>query len=588
MNLFTTFNQMVCIRTAGFLALILTALVACTASPERYNVVLVITDDQGYGDLAVHGNPYLKTPNLDRLHAKSIRFTNFHVDPTCAPTRAALMTGHYSLRTGVWHTLMGRSFLRRDEKTMAEVFADSSYRTAIFGKWALGGNYPFRPQDRGFQEVFMSGDGGSTFVGDYWGNDRFDDTFFHNGKPEATTGFCTDVLFDRAMSFIESNRNQPFFVYLTTNTAHGPFNIPEEYENLYRDMPGVPNPAFYGTITKIDENIGRLRRRLRELDLEKRTIFIFMTDNGTVAGVQGTKGFNAGMREQKSSIYDGGHRVPLFMHLPKEIGSVPKDIDRLTAHIDILPTLIELCDLEAPKSVQLDGRSLVPLWRNGEADWPARTLVVDSQRIPHPKKWRYCAVMTDRWRLINGRELYDMRTNPAQTTSVADQHPKVVETLRGDYEAWWSSVSSRFDEYCRIVIGSEAGNIFPLTSVDWHAPMPKVLWTETQILGQRQGNGFWPVQIERDGLYQFALRRWPAEVDAPIRAAIPGGKAYDIVQARLKIGQKDETQPVPDGAVAATFRIRLHRGKTRLQTWFTDPDGTSRGAYYVYVKRLGD
>ncbi|MCK4999127.1 MAG: sulfatase-like hydrolase/transferase, partial [Anaerohalosphaera sp.] len=181
------------------------------------NVILIITDDQGYGDLACHGNKIIKTPNMDSLYAQSTRLTNFHVGPTCAPTRAALMTGRYCNRTGVWHTVMGRSMLRKDETTIANVFTDTGYKTAFFGKWHLGDNYPFRPQDRGFQEVLAHGGGGITQAPDHWNNDYFDDTYFHNGTHKKCTGYCTDVWFENAIKFIEQNKNRPFFCYLATN-----------------------------------------------------------------------------------------------------------------------------------------------------------------------------------------------------------------------------------------------------------------------------------------------------------------------------------------------------------------------------------
>jgi arylsulfatase A-like enzyme len=285
------------------------------ASERPPNVVLVLTDDQGYGDLACLGNPILRTRNLDALYGQSVRLTDFHVSPTCSPTRAALMTGRYNNRTGVWHTVMGRSLLRRDEVTMADLFAAAGYRTGIFGKWHLGDNYPFRPQDRGFQEVLCHGGGGIGQTPDFWGNDYFDDTYWHNGVLEKSTGYCTDVWFDAALRFIESNRHRPFFAYVATNAPHSPYRVAEKYSRLYAGQT-VPNAGFYGMITNIDENVGRLMRTLQRLGLEENTILIFMTDNGTAAGMQGGKGFNAGMRGTKGSEYDGGHRVPCFLHWP--------------------------------------------------------------------------------------------------------------------------------------------------------------------------------------------------------------------------------------------------------------------------------
>jgi arylsulfatase A-like enzyme len=560
---------------------LLPELVASNASArERPNVVLVMTDDQGYGDLFCHGNPHLQTPNIDRLHAASVRLTDFHVGPTCSPTRASLMTGRYCNRTGVWHTIMGRSLLRKDEVTMGDVFAAGGYKTAIFGKWHLGDNYPFRPQDRGFQEVLVHGGGGVGQTPDYWGNDYFDDTYWHNGQPRKFTGYCTDVWFDGAMKFIEANKDSPFFCYIPTNAPHGPFNVAEEYSKPFEEM-GLEKrqAAFYGMIANIDENMGRLENKLRALGLRDSTILVFMTDNGTAGGVDG------GMRGRKGSEYDGGHRVPCFIRWPGGGLTGGLDIDRLTAHVDLLPTFIELCGLEKPHGVKLDGGSLALLLEEPSAGWPDRALVVDSQRIENPEKWRKSAVMTDRWRLVDGKELYDMKADPAQKSDVAGQHPDVVSRLRARYEEWWADTSKRFGEYCESIIGSGKENPARLTCHDWHAP--DVPWNQQAIRSGPEANGFWAVEIARDGTYEFSLRRWPAELNRPINASVPGGKTISATSARLKIADVDLTKPVPQDAVAVTFQAKLTAGKTRLQTWFTDDAGTSRGAYYVYAKRAG-
>ena len=573
---------------------------------KRPNVVLVMTDDQGYGDLGCHDNPVIQTPNLDKLYMQSVRLTNFHVGPTCSPTRAALMTGRYCNRTGVWHTVMGRSLLRKDEVTMGDVFSAAGYRTGIFGKWHLGDNYPFRPQDRGFGEVLIHGGGGVGQTPDYWGNDYFDDTYLHNGRRKKFRGYCTDVWFDGAMKFIEANKDRPFFCYLPTNAPHSPYNVGDEYIKPYLDK-GLPErqARFYGMLTNIDDNMARLMHRLEKLGLEEDTILIFMTDNGTSGG-----GYSAGMRGKKGSEYDGGHRVPCFIRWPGGGLTGPGDIDRLTAHVDILPSLIELCGLKRPRGVTFDGDSLVPLLMGAAEDWPARrtagwperTLITDSQRIEHPEKWRKSAVMTDRWRLVNGTELYDMRADPGQKNNIAGRSPTVVEELREAYEHWWADVSERFDEYCEIIIGSAKENPSRLTCHDWHS-VGGVRQAQSSQGAVREGaqvSGFWALEVARDGMYEFALRRWPAEANEPINAAIPGGKAIKATKARLKIapvsafaestgvGSRavDVSKPVSEDARAVTFRVRLKAGKTCLQTWFTDDKGASWGAYYVYVRRL--
>jgi len=578
------------IKTIGFAAVstgTLSVLPSCAGVSQgeaadrskQPNVILVMTDDQGYGDLGCHGNDVIVTPNLDKLHSQSVRLTDFHVDPTCSPTRSALMTGHYSSRTGVWHTIMGRSLLGRNEVTIADVFSSGGYRTAIFGKWHLGDNYPYRPQDRGFQEVLIHSGGGVGQGPDYWGNDYFDDTYFHNGRAEKFEGYCTDIWFDGALKFIEANKNRPFFCYVPTNAPHGPYNVADKYSKPYRDKGVTANQAnFYGMITNIDENMGRLMSRLKELGLEENTILIFMTDNGTSGGRAG------GMRGKKGSEYEGGHRVPFFVRWPGGGLKGPGEIDRLSAHIDVLPTLIELCGLNKPGGVKFDGSSLAPLLKGKTGRWPDRTLLVHSQRIEHPEKWRKSAVMTQRWRLINGKELYDIQADPIQKKDIADAKPEVVEKLRRSYERWWADLSQGFDKYCEIVIGSDKHNPTRLMSHDWHTP--KVPWNQGAVRSGMQANGFWAVEIERDGTYEFELRRWPIEVDAPINGAIAGGKAITATKARLNIADKDLTRPVPQDAHSVTFQAELKAGKTRLQTWLADDKGTSRGAYYVYAKRL--
>jgi arylsulfatase A-like enzyme len=540
------------------------------------NVILVITDDQGYGDLSCHGNPVQKTPNLDELHSQSVRLDNFHVCPTCSPTRASLMTGRYCNRTGVWHTVQGRSLLRKDEVTMADVFAAGGYRTGIFGKWHLGDNYPFRPGDRGFHDVLVHKGGGIGNTQDYWGNDYFDDTYFRNGKPEKFKGYCTDVWFNEAIKFIEDNKDRPFFCYLPTNAPHGPFRVPDKYSRPYMGK-GVKY-LFCGMIANIDENMGRLMSKLTELGVEDNTILIFMTDNGTSGGR-----FSPRMRGSKGSEYDGGHRVPFFIRWPGGGIGGGVGIERLTAHIDVLPTLIELCQLKKPAGVKFDGDSVVKLLTGAAEGWPDRTIITDSQRVEFPVKWHKSSVMTDRWRLVDGKELYDKKTDPGQRKDIADEHSQVVAQLRREYDNWWADVSKRFLEYCRIIIGSDEENPSVLTSHDWHTHGP---WNQDQIRKAQKRNSFWAVEVARDGEYEIELRRWPKEADAPITAAIEGGQAILATTARLRIAGFNQTKPIGANAKAVTFQVKLKAGKRKLQTWFIDEDGQSRGAYYVYVKRL--
>jgi arylsulfatase A-like enzyme len=556
---------------------------AKSAPGRRPNVILVMTDDQGHGDLSCHGNPIIKTPFLDGLFAESVRLTDFHVSPCCTPTRASLMTGNDAVRTGAWGTTWGRSLPRRDHATMADAFRAGGYRTGFFGKWHLGDNYPFRPEDRGFEEVLRHGGGGVGQTPDYWGNDYFDDTYYHNGNPVKHRGYCTDVWFDNAMRFVEQNGDKPFFCYLSTNAPHGPYLVADQYKQPYAGNPKVPNAAFYGMIANIDENMGRLMAKLKDLGLEDNTILIFMTDNGTSAGFRGGRGYNSGMRGAKGSNYEGGHRVPCFIRWPEEGLKGGRDIGELTAHVDLLPTLIELCGLETPKGATFDGVSIAPLLTGKVATLADRSVVIQySQTTTPPKKWQ-SAVLRDKWRLVQGKELYDVRADPGQRKNVASKHPDIVENLKRDYESWWADVSERFGETCDIVVGSDHENPVALTAFDWHTRTP---WNQSHIRAGARNNGFWAVEVERDGTYEIALRRWPRELDKPIAAGIPRGKALPIQAARVKIGDIDRTQKVDGSAVAAVFELELKAGKTRLQTWFMDKEGNALcGAYYVYVRR---
>lgn len=553
---------------------------AAPAPPgKRPNLVLIITDDQGYGDLSCHGNSQLRTPALDALHRQSVRLTNFHVDPTCSPTRSALMTGRYSSRTGVWHTIRGRSLLRKDEVTLPQILAGAGYRTGMFGKWHLGDNYPLRAQDRGFQETLVHGGGGVGQTPDAWGNDYFDDRYWHNGRLEQQAGYCSDVFFRAATAFIERAAAQPFFAYIATNAPHSPYTVAEEYARPYREQ-GIPSPRaeFYGMIANIDKNVGRLMRRLDELQLADDTIVVWMTDNGSAAGTDRAGGFNAGMRAMKGSEYDGGHRVPCFLRCPARWKG-DRDVAPLTAHFDLFPTLLELCGIERPATLELDGASLVPLLTGSsaaETDWPQRTLFVHSQRVERPEKWRQSTVMTDRWRLINGKELYDLRADPGQTRDLASEAPAEVARLRAAYDVWWSGLSPRFDEYVRIELGAEPANPATLTCHDWHSD--QVPFDHLSVMQDPAANGYWAVEFLRAGSYRFTLRARPQGIAHSFK---PG-------TARIRVGEQEQSQPVAGGADHAVFATRVPAGPVLLQTWIDEEGGPSRGAFFVDVERTGD
>ncbi|NRA97030.1 MAG: arylsulfatase, partial [Planctomycetes bacterium] len=540
-------------------SLMLMLLVAAPLASQAPNVVLVITDDQGYGDVGAHGNGIIKTPHLDQLHARSVRLTNFHVDPTCSPTRSALLSGRYSTRTGVWHTIMGRSLMRGSEVTLAETFRANGYRTGMFGKWHLGENAPLRPQDQGFDAAFYHGGGGVGQGPDYWGNDYFDDTYFRRGQPEKVKGYCTDVWFDNAQRFIAADRDKPFFAYLATNAPHGPYFVDKKYSAPYLKAGLTQQMAnFYGMITNIDENVGRLVAHLDKLGLTENTLFVFMTDNGTAAGWRPNNsrytGFNAGMRGAKGSEYDGGHRVPCFFYWPGGKLTGGRDVDQLTAHVDMAPTLQELCGLKRPDGPALDGASLVTALRGDRKVLRSRTLLVHSQRVPDPIKWRKCAVMTEQWRLVNGKQLFDIKADPGQKKDVARTNPKLVTELRSSYESWWTSLSKGFSEPVRIALGTDAEPRTQLHPHDWHVTNQRLSsWHQNHVRNGHMGNGFWALDVTRGGAYEITLRRWPEHEDRPLASK----KAY------LKIGDVDQSQDVVTGATSVTFKVDLKPGPTR-------------------------
>ncbi len=434
------------------------------------NIVFVITDDQGYGDLSCHGNPVLKTPHLDRLHREGVRFTDFLVSPTCSPTRSAVMTGRHEFRNGVTHTILERERLTLKATTLAQVLKSAGYQTGIFGKWHLGDEPEYQPGRRGFDEVFIHGCGGigqsyPGSCGDAPGNTYFNPAILHNGVFERTEGYCTDVFFDQALSWIsKSAGHQPFFAYIATNAPHGPLQVRPEDEARYAFVAETPSAKsgngansrdvakFFGMIANIDDNVGRLLAKLTELGIEQNTLVIFMNDNG---GTVGTRIYTAEMRGAKGSPWRGGTRAAIFWRWPGTLR--PVDVNRLAAHIDILPTLAEIAgaNLTADVQTQVEGRSLLKLLKDPQADWPERYLFTHVGRWPkgaEPKKFKYsnCGVRTSRWNLVSVAkpgekqwQLFDLAADPSERSDIAPQTPGVVAELETAYDAWWQSLQSQ-------------------------------------------------------------------------------------------------------------------------------------------------
>ena len=586
MNDYNTIMFKECIQSVSIVSVsvvtVLTGSVVSAEDTKKPNVILVITDDQGYCDFGFTGNKAINTPTLDKLREESILLDNFHVDPTCGPTRAALMSGRYSDRVGVWHTVQGRNMLRQREVTMADVFQDNGYKTGLFGKWHLGDNYPYRPEDRGFGYTVYHGAGGVGQTPDYWGNDYFDDTYMVNGKLQRLEGYCTDVWFDEGMKFIKENKDEPFFAYIAPNAPHLPLYCPAEYSAPYVGKPGVSAPEYFGMITNIDDNMAKLNKFLRDEGLEENTILIYMTDNGPSGSVmKKTDAYDAGLKGFKAQRWEGGHRVPLLMRWPNGKLDAGKSIDQLTAHLDVLPTLIDLCDLSAPK-VEFDGNSIRDLIYTDGSKWDNRTLVVESQRVLDPEKWRESSVMNGQWRLINGEELYDLSTDPKQASDVADKNPEVMSSLKATYDRFWDDVSKEHNLNTNIIIGADEAPVVALTSHDWLIDrLPP--WNQKHILeGKVMVQGRWGVEVAQDGEYEISMRRWPIELNTGINEAIKGGKAFSFETAKLKIGDVEEEMVIPEGSKEVTFKVKLKKGEFYLIPSFVG-GGVEGTPYYCYI-----
>lgn len=409
---------------------------------RRPNIILIMTDDQGYGDLSCHGNPVLQTPNLDKLHARSMRFTAFHVSPTCAPTRSALMSGRAPFYVGVTHTILERERLKPRTPIMPEMLRAAGYTTGIFGKWHLGDQDPYRPDKHGFDEVFIHGAGGigqsyEGSCGDAPENTYQDPYILHNNVFEKTSGFCTDVLFAQATKWMEGQKGkQPFFCYLPTNAPHAPYNAPQKYAQPFLAAGLTQAQAgYYGMIVNIDENVGRLMQQLDDWGIAEDTLLIFLTDNGPAATT-----YALGMKGRKGSVDEGGTRAPLFMRWPGVL-EPGRDIDRVARHFDLLPTIAEIVGATPDEPELLQGRSLLPLLQNPAAAWEDRMLFFHQGRWPRGEvadfKYRGFAVRSQKWRLVGTDALYDIENDPNQKTNVITRHPDVAKEMLTAYEAWW-------------------------------------------------------------------------------------------------------------------------------------------------------
>ncbi len=564
------------------------------APAARPNVVLVMTDDQGFGDFGFAGNPVIRTPHLDALARASARLTAFYVSPVCTPTRAALMTGRWCQRTRAFDTYIGRAMMEPDEVTVAEILRAAGYATGIFGKWHLGDCHPLRASDQGFEETLVLRGGGIGQPSDPVGGERryTDPVLFRNGAREQANGYCTDVFFAAALRWMATCRaaGRPFFCYLPTNAPHGPFgDVPEDLRERYAKegvgaerFPATPGwPAkervdadvlarTYAMIENVDANVGRLVDGLRALGCLDDTLVVFLCDNGP----EGRR-WVAGYRGSKGDVYEGGIRSPLWAHWPSRLQ--PGDAsDRITAHVDLMPTILEACGVAAPASVRLDGRSVLGLLERRDAPWPDRTLVIQANRGDVPVRYHHFALRTQRWKLVNPTgfwreldappplrpELYDMVEDPFEQHDVAAQHQDVVAELSARYDAWFDDVAAtRSDAFAppRIFVGSEAELVTVLTRQDWR-----------RVAGQGWGaQGEWLVDVRRAGEYLATVR-------------MPRGR--EATRGVLRCGDVTAEFELTREAAHAEFALDLPAGPAALRVTLADTKG-EYGAYQVEVRR---
>lgn len=524
---------------------------------ERPNVILLMTDDQGYGDLGIHGNTHIRTPQIDRFAREGVQFTRFYVSPVCAPTRASLLTGRYHYRTGVIHTSRGGAKMDSDETTMAEMLRAAGYRTGIFGKWHLGDTHPMRPSDQGFEQSLIHKSGGIDQGPDH-PSSYFNPRLWRNNDAVETSGYCTDVFFDAALEFIETNRGEPFLVYLPTNTPHTPLDVSPKYSEPYRAM-GLDDTTarVYGMVENIDENFGRLIATLERLELRANTLVVFLSDNGPEQAR-----YNAGLRDLKSSVYEGGIRAPCFVQWPAGWKG-NRSIDRIAAHIDLLPTILDACGVPLPQGSAIDGTTLLPLLTEeiGVADWPERALFLQCHRGLEPKLYQNAATITQQFKLVGfpgtfsdenfnaqsrppAFELYDLTTDPSEQSNIATTRSDVVLTLRTAYEQWFANVrASRQFRPGVIYIGSDRENPVHLSRYQDGEYRDNV------------SHG-WRVKVVQGGHYRVSFMR---------------GEHRGSAELAVRWAGKTIRRPLPPGVDAASYS--LAEGEGLLDVWLESSKG---------------
>ena len=565
-----------------------------TLSQQKPNVIVLLTDDQGFGDFSCNGNPVLKTPNLDKLHDESVSFSNFHVAPVSTPTRGQLLTGMDAMHNKACMVPAGRNLMQRDIPTMPQIFKDNGYQTGIFGKWHLGDNYPDRPMDRGFDKCVWFKGWGLASEAEY-DNDYYKVRYLDGTKQKLSDKYCTDFWFDEAISWMSdmNKKRKPFFTYLSTNTPHGPFFAPEDDYNFYKQQ-GLDNntAAFFGMIKNIDSNMDKLERWLVKNGLKENTIVIVMNDNG---GTGGLKIYNANMRGGKGVNYDGGHRAVCFFRWPDGKIGKARTIEEATQIQDLLPTFIDMIGMKQPAKAQFDGTSLKPLLKNTKNNFDDRMFVVQYGGRDKPTKSDGCVVWKS-WRLVNGKELYDVSTDPGQKKNVAIAYTVIFDKMKNYYDQWWSKLAGGVDELIPVVIGSKFENPVTLTCNNWLGVDVDNRSRVAEAAGAPRGGTFF-IDVAQAGNYTVKLSRWPFHLNRALTLAGPEqaiggtklvpGKALAIAKGSVVLNQ---AAPIDVNSVVDAkyieLEMKLAKGKNHFQAWFSDNAGNALcGAYYVSFER---
>ena len=559
---------------------------------NRPNILLILTDDAGIGDFGYNGNPLVQTPHLDQLAARSTRFTNFHVSPVCAPTRSSIMTGRYAETTGVYDTYNGGAIMATEETTIAEILRDNGYQTGIFGKWHLGDNYPFRPIDQGFTSSFVFKGGGVGQPGDfdnYFAGDSayFNPVIYRNEKKVKTKGYCSDVFTDEAISFVRKNKNDPFFAYLAFNAPHTPLQVPAEYSDRYKNLTALdfkkggklPSPAMtekemedarkvYGMMSNIDDNVGRLLMELGNQNLLQNTIVLFMSDNGPQQNR-----YKMGLRGKKGQVYQGGIQSPCWISLP---GVLPenREIGQMTAHIDLLPTLLELCGIGLPDKLAIDGKSMLPLLKKQDAAFRDRTLFFEWGR-GFPIPYQNFTAMNSQYKLVanttrqeglEGFELFNIQTDPAESKNILIDNRAVAENLKQEMATWYLK-TVRHPNNRKLhapIIGTKFENPVVLNRNDAKGAMG--IWNQEEIFG------YWDIAVAEAGTYSITAK-FIGEIRESGTLFL---KMYPFQYATQSSGKTD---------LITLDNVRLDRGQYRLEIFFQTKSGKSIFPLYTSIEK---